>query len=70
MKHDFSINDELVKNITDLRLGDFCGVPVTQRRHVQSHLLLPVPLVEELLHAPGCPLLVQIPVLGGVGYVC
>ena len=45
------------------------GVPITEGRHVQAHLLLPVPLVEELLHAPGSPLPVQGPALGRVRHV-
>ena len=57
------------KSFTDLRLRNFCCGPVTQRRNIQPHFLLPVPLVEELLHAPGRPLLVQVPGLGGVGHV-
>ena len=55
---------------TKLRLGYLCCVPITQRRHIQPQLLLSVPLVEELLHASGCPLLVQVPGLGGVSHVC
>ena len=45
------------------------GVPVTEGRDVQAQLPLLVPLLEELLHAPGSPLLVELPPLGGVRHV-
>ena len=54
---------------TNLRLRNLSGVSVTERRNVQSHLPLLVSLLEELLHAPGRPLSVKLPVLGGVGHV-
>merc|ERR1719471_829980 len=54
---------------TDLGLRNLCAVSVTQRRDVQPQLSLLVALLEELLHAPGGPLLVELPALGRVGHV-
>ena len=42
---------------------------VTERRELQAQLPLLVPLLEELLHAPGGPLVVEAPGLGWVGDV-
>ena len=64
------LNIILPIKITELRLWYLSCIPVTQGRHIQPQLLLPVPLIEELLHAPGRPLLVQVPGLGGVSHVC
>ena len=42
---------------------------VTQWGELQDLLSLHVPLLEELLHAPGGPLVVEAPGLGGGGHV-
>ena len=55
--------------LTYLTLWDHGVVPVTQRRVLQTQLGLPVPLVEELLDAPGGPLVVHLPPLGRVTHV-
>ena len=59
-------NQEKVRRIqggqlTDLRLGHHGVVPVAEGREVEAHLVLHVPLLEELLHAPGSPVVVQVP---------
>ena len=56
-------------SVTNLRLGDHRVVTVAQRRELQAQVPLQVPLLEELLHAPGGPLVVEAPGLGWVGDV-
>lgn len=56
-------------NETNLRLGDHGVVAVTQRGELQAQLPLQVALLEELLHAPGGPLVVEAPGLSWVGDV-
>ena len=55
--------------VTNLRLGDHGVVAVTQRGELQALLPLHVALLEELLHAPGGPLVVEAPGLGWVSHV-
>ena len=55
--------------VTNLRLGDHGVVAVTQRRELQAQVSLQVALLEELLHAPGGPLVVEAPGLGWVSHV-
>ena len=55
--------------LTNLRLGDHGVVAVTQRGELQAEVPLQVALLEELLHAPGGPLVVEAPGLGWVGDV-
>ena len=57
------------ESVTNLRLGDHGVVSVTQGGELQAQLPLHVPLPEELLHAPGGPLVVEAPGLGWVGDV-
>ena len=57
------------ERLTNLRLGDHGVVTVTQRAELQALLALHVALLEELLHAPGGPLVVQGPGLGWVSHV-
>ena len=58
-----------VRSVTNLRLGDHGVVAVTQRGELQALLPLHVALLEELLHAPGGPLVVEAPGLGWVSHV-
>ena len=57
------------ESVTNLRLGDHGVVAVTQRGELQALLPLHVALLEELLHAPGGPLVVEAPGLGRVSHV-
>ena len=57
------------ESVTNLRLGDHGVVAVTQGGELQAPLPLHVSLPEELLHAPGGPLVVEAPGLGWVGDV-
>ena len=54
---------------TNLRLRHHCVLSVTERGKLQPLLLLLVSLLEELLHAPGGPLVVQVPSLGWMRHV-
>ena len=54
---------------TDLRLGYHGVVPVAERRVLEPELRLAVSLLEELFDAPGRPLVVDVPALGGVRHV-
>ena len=56
-------------SLTNLRLRDHGVMSVTQRGELQPLLTLHVSLLEELLHAPGGPLVVEAPGLGWVGDV-
>ena len=49
--------------LTNLGLRDYCVLSVTEWRKVQAQLLLHVPLLEELLHAPGSPLFMKWPAM-------
>ena len=57
------------ESVTNLRLGDHGVVTVAQRGELQALLSLHVALLEELLHAPGGPLVVEAPGLGWVSHV-
>ena len=57
------------ESVTNLRLGDHGVVTVTQWGELQALLSLHVPLLEELLHAPGGPLVVEAPGLSWMGDV-
>ena len=57
------------ESVTNLRLGDHGVVTVAQRGELQALLSLHVALLEELLHAPGGPLVVEAPSLGWVSHV-
>ena len=57
------------ESLTNLRLGDHGVVAVTQRGELQALVSLHVALLEELLHAPGGPLVVEAPGLGRVSHV-
>ena len=57
------------ESVTNLRLGDHGVVAVTQGGELQAPLPLHVSLPEELLHAPGGPLVLEAPGLSWVGDV-
>ena len=69
LRHGFPERVNYVRNEPDLALGHVDGVPVAERRDLETLLSLLVSLVEALLHQAVDPLGVEGQRLGWVGEV-